>query len=135
MPKASDSDVHTSSSDAQLSRREFARRAVLVATTATLAPTALLGQQKQSGNPAAPASPQTGLSPQLQAEGELKYQWVLQTYGSRLSAEEKKDLHRLILEGQKPLAAFRAFPLENADMPATVLKFTDAESEQPGGRD
>ena len=132
MPKAPECDIRTSSSDAPLSRREFARRAVLAATTVTIAPTVLLGQQKESGKPA----PQhEGLSPELQAEGELKYQWILQTYGNRLSAEEKKDLHRLLLEGQKPLAAFRAFPLENADMPATVLKFTDAESEQAGGRD
>lgn len=116
-------------SKAGLSRREFARRAALAATTAALAPSSLLAQ----GPATASAPPQTqtapdGLSAELKAEGELKYQWILQTYGSRLSAEQKKDLHRLVMEGQKPLAAFRAFPLENSDAPALTLKFTDAES-------
>ncbi len=67
------------------------------------------------------------MPPALQAEGELKYQWIVQNYGSRLSEAEKQDVHRLVMEGQKPLAAFRAFPLDNSDQPATVLKFTDAE--------
>jgi len=38
------------------------------------------------------------------------------------------------MEGQKPLAAFRAFPLDNPDQPATVLKFTDAEISGEGNR-
>ena len=115
-------------SSAGLSRREFARRAALAATTAALAPSNLLAQDSA----ASPATPQSqpapeGLSPELQAEGELKYQWIIQNYGSRLTDAEKQDVHRLVMEGQKPLAAFRAFPLDNADQPATVLKFTDAE--------
>src|SRR5664280_2143859 len=59
-----------------------------------------------------PPQPAVALSPELQAEGELKYQWIIQTYGKRLNEEQKQDLHRLVMEGQKPLAAFRAFPLE-----------------------
>src|SRR5208337_4579638 len=81
-----------------------------------------------------PPQAPTELSPELKAEGELKYQWIIQRYGSRLSAEEKKDVYRLVMEGQKPLAAFRAFPLENSNMPATVLKFTDAEISREGSR-
>ena len=127
-PSASDSEVRDSGH--KLSRREFARRAALAAATAAVAPSALLAQD----SPPMPA-PVTGgappptaqLSPALQAEGELKYQWVIQTYGSRLSDAEKQDVHRLIMEGQKPLAAFRAFPLENSDQPATVLQLTGVE--------
>ncbi|MGC2111813.1 MAG: hypothetical protein WA655_20015, partial [Candidatus Korobacteraceae bacterium] len=74
------------------------------------------------------------LSPELKAEGELKYQWVIENYGTRLTDEQKKDVHRLIMESQKPLAAFRAFPLDNADQPATVLKITDAETSTGGSR-
>jgi hypothetical protein len=85
-----------------------------------------------AGQPPHPATP---LSPELQAEGELKYQWIIQTYGKRLDEEQKRDLHRLVMEGQKPLAAFRAFPLENGNMPATVLKFTDIEDLAEGSRD
>jgi hypothetical protein len=114
----------------RLSRREFARRAALAAATAAVMPGALVSQETTPQPASAPTtSPQTAtqLSPALQAEGELKYQWIIQNYGSRLSEAEKQDVHRLVMEGQKPLAAFRAFPLENSDQPATVLKFTDAE--------
>jgi len=112
------------------SRREFARRAALAATAAAVAPAALFSQETApKPAPAASAPPQSSppLAPELKAEGELKYQWIIQNYGGRLTDVEKKDVHRLVMEGQKPLAAFRAFPLDNADQPATVLKFTDAE--------
>jgi len=122
--------VKDSSSDHRLSRREFARRAAFAATTAVVVPAALVSQESASKPAAAPGAPQPSppaLSAELQAEGELKYQWILQNYGGRLSEAEKKDVHRLVMEGQKPLTAFRAFPLDNADQPITVLKFTDAE--------
>jgi hypothetical protein len=132
MPELPPSDSCDSfESDRKLSRRDFARNAALAATTALMAPATLLPQEaapKPAPSPQNPPQPAVGgLSPDLQAEGELKYQWVMEKYGSRLSEAEKKDVHRLIMEGQKPLAAFRAFPLENSDQPATVLKFTDAE--------
>ena len=119
-----------------LSRREFARRAAFAATTAVVAPATLLSQQsapKPAASSAEPPQPSTELPPELQSEGELKYRWLIQTYGSRLSEAQKQDVHRLIMEGQKPLAAFRAFALDNADQPATVLKFTDAEDPANGG--
>ncbi len=124
---------HTS----KLSRREFARRAAFAASIAVVAPGALLSQEsapKPAAPPDKPPQPATELSSELQAEGELKYQWVVQTYGSHLTDAQKKDVHRLIMEGQKPLSAFRAFPLDNADQPATVLKFTDAELAQNRSR-
>ena len=64
----------------------------------------------------------------------MKYQWIIQNYGSRLSDAEKKDVYRLVMEGQKPLAAFRAFPLDNADQPATVLKFSETEMQAAKGQ-
>jgi hypothetical protein len=124
--------------DSRLSRREFARRAAFAATAAVIAPSALLSQQSapNAATPSVDKPPQapSDLSPDLQAEGELKYQWIMQTYGSRLTDAQKKDVHRLVMEGQKPLATFRAFPLDNADQPATVLKFTDAELAQNRSR-
>jgi hypothetical protein len=121
--------------DSKLSRREFARQAALAATTAVVVPSTLLSQEtapKPSPTPGAPPQSSPPLSPELQAEGELKYQWIIQNYGSRLSEEEKKDVHRLVMEGQKPLAAFRAFPLDNSDQPATVFKFTNVEMSGEG---
>jgi hypothetical protein len=119
--------------DHKLSRREFARRTALAAASAALAPPTLLSQES-APKPATAAPPQSSppLSPELQAEGELKYEWIIQNYGSRLTDAEKKDVHRLLMEGQKSLAAFRAFPLDNADQPATVLKFTEAEVSSAG---
>ena len=114
----------------KLSRREFARRTALAATTAVVLPATLLAQEtasKPTPAPGAPPQSAPSLSPALQADGERKYQWIIENYGARLSDAEKKDVHRLVMEGQKPLAAFRAFPLDNSDQPATVLKFTDAE--------
>ncbi len=138
MPESSPTEVrHESKPEPNLSRREFARRSALAATTALIAPSCAVvaGERSQAGDLAGQASPvrHSSSSPELQAEGELKYQWVIQNYGSRLSDAQKKDVHRLIMEGQKPLAAFRAFPLDNADQPATVLKFTDAEDPANGG--
>ena len=130
MPEAVSEGLETSESDGKFSRREFARRAALAAATTVVVPAALLSQETApKPNPAPDSSTQaaTQLSPALQAEGELKYQWIIQNYGSRLTDAEKKDVHRLVMEGQKPLAAFRAFTLDNSDQPATVLKFTDAE--------
>ena len=127
----------TCESDGKLSRREFARRAAFAATTAAVMPAALLSQESApKPPPAASGPPQSSppLSPELQAEGELKYQWILKNYGTRLTDAEKKDVYRLVMEGQKPLAAFRAFPLDNSDQPATVLKFTDAEMQATKGR-
>lgn len=134
MPESSSADSHQAP---QLSRREFARRAAVALTTAAVLPASLLSQEttpKPTSSANQPPQPPTALSPDLQAEGELKYQWIIQTYGKRLSEEQKRDLHRLVMEGQKPLAAFRAFPLENSNQPATVLKFTDVESSE-GSRD
>lgn len=122
--------VENSEAGQTLTRREFARRAAVAATTAVLVPATLLSQEtapKPATAPSAPPQTTTELSPALKAEGELKYQWIIQNYGNRLSDAEKQDVRRLVMEGQKPLAAFRAFPLDNADQPATVLKFTDAE--------
>ncbi len=111
----------------RLSRREFARSAALAATTAVVAPAALLSQEPATAPRQASVPPSgSGLSPELLAEGELKYQWIIERYGSRLSEAEKKDVHRLVMEGQRPLATLRAFPLENSDQPALVLKFDDA---------
>jgi len=133
-----DDPMRETEAGVRISRREFAHRAALAATAAVVAPGALLAQEsaapKAAASPDKPPQSTVQLAPELQAEGELKYQWVIQKYGSRLSDSQTKDVHRLIMEGQKPMAAFRAFQLDNADQPATVLKFTDAEIERGGSQ-
>jgi hypothetical protein len=135
MPKQSKEHIPGTTTNGKLSRRAFARNAALAVTTAAAVPS-LLAQQapapKPSAAPDKPKPAQEALSPELQQEGELKFQWIMQRYGNRLSATHKEDIHRLIMEGQKPLAALRAFPVDNGDMPALVLKLTDAEAAGQG---
>ena len=47
---------------------------------------------------------------------------IFKKYGSRLTEAQKTDLRRLASEGQKPLEAIRAYPIENSNQPATVLR-------------
>ena len=117
-----------------VSRREFARGAVLAAASAAVlggrsvaqsegakaptsaAPAAIESTKTESANP--PSKP---LSPDDRAEVEARMSAILRKHGSRLSNEQKNDIQRLLREGQPSLAEFRAFPLQNSDEPATVL--------------
>ena len=53
---------------------------------------------------------------------EARYAEVMRKYGSRLSEEQKKDVHKALLSQQQSLEQIRAFPLENWDEPATTFK-------------
>jgi len=104
-----------------ISRRDFARRAAIAAATAACLPGELLAVP-----PAPPPAPlqqaSEKLSPEIQAEVEAKIQAIFSRYGTRFSEAQKDDIRRLVTEGQKSLEAMRAFPLDNSDQPATVLK-------------
>lgn len=116
MAKQSDSiDRETS-----ISRRDFARHAALAATVAVL-PGRFLAQPSSAPPQAAPAE-KPKLSPEAQAEVHAKIEAIMRKRGSRLSEEQKKDVRRLVTEGQASLENLRAFALENSDQPATVLR-------------
>jgi hypothetical protein len=125
-----DKKIPSESPDAKtkgISRREFARRAALAAASSAALPAALFSRPgiPQATEPSAvPQQPTEGskLSPASQAEVEAKIQAIFRKYGGRLTEEQKADVKRLVTEGQKPLESLRAFPLLNADEPATVLK-------------
>jgi len=108
------------------SRRTFARGAALAAAAAAL-PVDLL-PQTQLPPPATtaasekPADQTPKLSAESQAEAEAKIQNILHKYGNRLSDAEKADLRKSVLSSQEPLEKLRAFPLENWDEPALVLR-------------
>jgi hypothetical protein len=104
-----------------ISRRDFARRAVMAAATATCLPAELLAA---SPLPAPPPQQQSEekLSPESQAEVDEKIRALFRKYGDRLSEAQKADIRRLLTEGQKPLELMRKFPLDNADQPGNVLK-------------
>jgi hypothetical protein len=102
-----------------ISRREFARRAAWAAAGVAVIPDHLLPASEALAMQQ-PVEPK--LSPEGRAEVEAKVQAIFRKYGQRLSEEQKADLQRLVTEGQKSLESLRAFPLDNADQPATVFE-------------
>ncbi|HXN23277.1 MAG TPA: hypothetical protein VOA41_11110 [Candidatus Dormibacteraeota bacterium] len=145
----------TLSGKTAISRREFARRAVLATASAAAIPAGLLDEtRKLPGSDAVRQNafenaPQRGLpdssqsAPQNAAavsvsaneiEVENKFDNILSQYGSRFSEEQKADIRRLVGEMQKPLDRLRAFSLDNSDQPATVLKpLMDRKPHVPDG--
>jgi hypothetical protein len=116
-------------STGQLSRRQFARGVTLAALAASL-PRKLTAQEPEAPTGAAPPKPATPsterkepqLSPAARAEAELKIQNLLRKYGDRLSAEQKAEVRKSLLQAQESLEKLRAFPLENWDEPAAVFR-------------
>ena len=84
----------------KVSRRKFARDAVIVAVGAP----ALAGLQA--------ASPAEGGHPN--AEVEARIQWIFTKYGSRLNEAQRADIRRIIAAGQSSIDAMRAYPLDNS---------------------
>ena len=100
-----------------ISRREFARKAMLTATAAAL-PSSVLGQSAGGTEPGqAPTLP-----PTAKADADRAFAAVLERYGARLTDAQKSDLRSLLAQQQKSLDTLRAFSLDNGDQPATVLR-------------
>jgi hypothetical protein len=111
----------------KISRRDFAVSAALATAAIAAVPTHLLAQEKSAAEAAKPESPQPPkLSAASQAEVEARYTELLRKYGSRLSEEQKKDVHKSLVSQQQGLDLIRAFPLNNWDEPATVFKAVTA---------
>jgi hypothetical protein len=108
-----------------VSRREFARRAIVATAAVAALPETMLGELA-GASPESVRSGQEGsatpLSPASQAEAEGKVQAILKKYAARLNDEQKADLRRLVAQSQKHIAKLRAYSLDNSDQPATVLK-------------
>jgi hypothetical protein len=112
----------------KISRRDFAVSAALATAAIASVPTDLLAQEKGAAEGAKPEAPQAPkLSAASQAEVEERYAAILRKYGSRLSDEQKKDVHKSLISQQQGLDQIRAFPLENWDDPATVFKAVSAK--------
>jgi hypothetical protein len=108
-----------------LDRRRFALGAAAAAAAAIVHPGEVLVHAQQ---PATPGSLQeraekalAQLTPSARAEVETKLGNLLRKYGSRLSDEQKTDIHRILAETQDGLEKMRAFALDNSDQPATVF--------------
>ena len=113
-----------------LGRRRFTLGAAAAATTALILPVEAISQTApQTSPPAAPLTPleqqaqaaMAKLSPQAQAEVEMKVTEIFRKYGDKLSAEQKTDIRKIMAETQDGLEKMRAFALDNGDQPATVF--------------
>ncbi|HEY6309111.1 MAG TPA: hypothetical protein VI488_21925 [Candidatus Angelobacter sp.] len=116
-----------------LDRRRFALGAA-AATTALILPVEAICQPPEQSVPA-PATPleqqahaaMAKLSPQAQAEIEMKVNDIFRKYGDKLSAEQKTDIRKVMAETQEGLEKMRTFALDNGDQPATVFHAYRAE--------
>ncbi len=103
-----------------VTRRQFGKRAAWAGLSAALAVTPVAGQSQ--------APPAAGKETGSSAECEARYQAILRRYGERLSEGERKRLRKILAYNEKLLAPIRAFPLENGQPAATVLKFYEDAS-------
>lgn len=102
----------------RISRRRFGRQAALAATVA-LSPASSFATASDSNETAANGSDLTGEQWQ---EVEARLANIVRKYGDRLTQEQRNHLRRILAYNEKMLASVRAFPLQNGDSPASVLK-------------
>ena len=119
-----------SQSSSRMTRRRFALGAAVAATTVFLPGGEAAAQTeppKTGAPPVRPGSSSSKLSPEAQAEVEMKVREIFRKYGKRLNDEQRADIRKVMAETQSGLEKMRAFALENSDQPATVVKFTEGE--------
>jgi hypothetical protein len=106
-----------------VSRRDFARRAILFSATASLVPGAFTSVPSIAGSPLPQDQPNLPkLSPAGQAEADARLQYILAIHGSDLDDSQKALLKSLCVMLQPSLEHLRSFALQNGDVPALFLK-------------
>jgi hypothetical protein len=93
----------------KLSRRAFAREAVVAATAAAVLPNVLA-----QAPPPAPAPPVP--------EVEARINWIFTKYGAHLDDAQRADIRRILAGGQKDIDAMRAWPISNSVEPAAPFR-------------
>lgn len=111
----------------KISRREFGLRASLVATASMGVPVLLpvsatdahelRGVEQSDGE-------KFGLTAAQREEVEAKLANIVRKFGERLTQEQRTHLRKILSFNEKMLASVRAFPLENGDAPASVLRIS-----------
>jgi len=107
----------------RFSRREFSQQAAITAAAVLSAAPALAAGSDFGGQ----ADASFKLSPDQGQEVEAKLGNIVRKYGDRLTQEQRQHLRRILTYNERMLAAVRAFPLQNGDSPASVLKVSRAE--------
>ena len=107
----------------KMSRRRFGHRAAQAAMLSLSSPALLHARQDESVPKAKPKRDDSlGLTPEQTQDVEARLANIIRKYGSRLSGEQREHLRRILTYNEKMLAAVRAFPLQNGDPPASVLR-------------
>jgi hypothetical protein len=106
----------------KVSRRTFARDALVAATAAAVLPSVLAQTPPAppKTTPVEPKPPATApaLSAASQAEVDARVNWILTKYGTRLDDGQRADIRRLLQGAQQGVDAMRAYPLDNGAEPA-----------------
>ena len=107
----------------KISRREFARNAVVIAAVApaAIAQVEPAPPKTTAATPKPPDNP-PALSAASQAEVEARIQWINTKHGARLDDRQRADIRRLVTGGQSGIDAMRAYALENAIGPAEPFR-------------
>ena len=105
----------------KISRRNFGRSAAAAALS--LSPAALLAKASELPE----IFPMGRGNDSSSQEVDAKLANIVRKYGSRLSEEQRGHLRKILAYNQKMLESIRAFPLQNGDPPASVLKVTFSE--------
>jgi hypothetical protein len=111
-----------------LNRRRFAKVSAAAAVTAFMVTPTLSEVAKPPLSPSPFDHRPDDLSPADWDEAHARYTNLLRVYGTRLSAEEKQRVERILLTNQRMLASIRSFELQNGDASACTLRLTDAQS-------
>ena len=111
----------------RISRRRFGQQAALAAT-AVLAPAPSFSAAHDFGGK---ATNDSGLAPEQSQEVEARLANIVRKYGDRLTQEQRHHLRRILTYNEKMLASVRAFPLQNGDSPADVLKVSRSAKTLP----
>ncbi len=124
---------------ARISRREFGLDAAVAATAAAalaVSPSSLLGARRDPHkiSPTIAADEQetttVKLTPEQSRDVEAKLGNIIRKYGERLSEEQRKHLRKILGYNETMLAPVRAFALQNADPPVTVLKLSTRKNNE-----
>jgi hypothetical protein len=115
----------------RISRRDFGRHAAVAAAFA-LSPGMVLGSnqsspQESKPRPEIPDRGLTDLTAEQNQEVEARLTNIIRKYGNRLSIAQREHLRRILAYNEKMLVSIRAFPLQNGDPPASVLKVSFLE--------